>query len=233
MQALSDTRLVALWERGQRRSTVIRGLLLAVESEEIGERDPAQLSIGERDAAILRLHARRFGPRLQGYTDCPSCGERLEFDFDCAKLLQELSSPQGSEFTAGDLRFRLPNSSDLIAIANTNNVVAAERSLLRRCCLDAADVTEWTDALVAQFEERIGALDPAADIRFGFTCAACTDTWNERFDIVAWCWDEIELRARRLFDEVHELARAYSWSEVQILALGEARRRAYLERCEA
>ena len=44
----------------------------------------------------------------------------------------------------------------------------------------------------------------------------------------AYLWDEIDARARRLLDEVHALARTYCWSEEQILALSETRRRAYL-----
>ena len=40
----------------------------------------------------------------------------------------------------------------------------------------------------------------------------------------------MDVRARRLLDEVHALARSYSWSERQILELSEVRRRAYLER---
>ena len=46
----------------------------------------------------------------------------------------------------------------------------------------------------------------------------------------AFLWDEVDVRARRLLDEVHALAGAYGWSEQRILALSEARRRAYLDR---
>jgi hypothetical protein len=233
MPELSDTRVVALWERGQRLGAIGRALLLAGESGEIGERDPAEASIGERDAAILRLHARSFGAQLSGYTNCPRCGERLEFDFASDALLAGAASPGAREVTMEGLHFRLPDSWDLKAIAGADGIAAAERGLLRRCCLDPAAPLEWSDAFVARLEERIGALDPAADIRFTFACVACAHAWDERFDAAAWCWDRVELRAQRLLDEVHELARAYGWSEARILELGEARRRAYLERCAA
>ena len=183
-----------------------------VESQQDAARDPIELSIGERDAAILRLRAARFGPRLQGYTDCPFCAERLEFDFDCASLLADLHEPQGNEFTAGAFRFRLPNSRDLMAVANTADTVAAAHGLMRRCCLDAPDTIAWTDALLDEIESRIDALDPAADIRFALTCAACAHAWDERLDIAAWCWDEVEAHAQRLLDEVHRLALAL-WLE--------------------
>ncbi len=50
------------------------------------------------------------------------------------------------------------------------------------------------------------------------------------FDVGGFLWEEIDVRARRLLDEVHALARSYCWSERQILELSETRRRAYLER---
>ena len=43
---------------------------------------------------------------------------------------------------------------------------------------------------MAEVETQIAALDAAADIRFGFTCACCAHAWEERLDIAAWCWDE-------------------------------------------
>jgi len=232
MHALSDSRLVALWERGRHCSGVTRALLLASESQELAERDPTEVSIGERDAAILRLRAASFGARLEGYTDCPRCSERLEFDFDCASLVADLHEPRGREFKAGATRFRLPNSGDLIAVAETADIAEATRALLRRCCLDASDTVEWTDALLADIEGRIDALDPGADIRFALTCAACAHAWDARLEIAAWCWDEVEARAQLVLDEVHRLALAYGWSEDQILALGAERRSAYLERCQ-
>ena len=43
----------------------------------------------------------------------------------------------------------------------------------------------------------------------------------------------MEGRAKRLLMDVHLLARAYGWSEAEVLALSPARRRFYLEMVEA
>ena len=52
-------------------------------------------------------------------------------------------------------------------------------------------------------------------------------------DVPGLVWDEVDAVARRLVDEVHALASAYGWAERDILAMGAARRAAYLARVGA
>jgi hypothetical protein len=49
------------------------------------------------------------------------------------------------------------------------------------------------------------------------------------FDAGSFFWSELGAWARRLLHEIHSLARAYGWSESEILTLSPARRQAYLE----
>ena len=72
--------------------------------------------------------------------------------------------------------------------------------------------------------------DPCLDLALDLVCPGCDHAWSAAFDVGGFLWEEIDVRARRLLDEVHALARSYSWSERQILELSETRRRAYLER---
>jgi hypothetical protein len=231
MRGLSDSDLLAVWERGRRTGAVGRALLIAGCAARPG--DPADWPIGARDTAIRDVYAATFGSRLEGVTDCPACGERLEFEFDCGSLPSGSSLPQAAEFTAGGARFRVPTSRDLVAVAGEADVDAAADALLRRCCVDDASALVCTDALLEEADARIAAVDEASDVRFALACASCGHAWSERFDVAAWCWDEVDFAARRLLVEVHRLACAYGWSEAEILALGPARRRAYLELLEA
>jgi hypothetical protein len=231
MRSLSDSDLLAVWERGQRASAVGRALLLAACASSAG--DPADWPIGVRDRAIRDVHEATFGARLDGVARCPACGERLEFQFDCGSLPAAPEMPERTEFTAEGSRFRLPTSRDLVAVAFEADEESAARALLRRCCVDDAGAPPCTDALVAEVEARIAALDEAADVRFALGCASCGHAWDERFDIAAWCWDEVDFAARRLLVDVHRLASAYGWSEAEILALGAARRRAYIDLIES
>jgi hypothetical protein len=42
-------------------------------------------------------------------------------------------------------------------------------------------------------------------------------------------WSKVNLQAHRLLQDVHLLARAYGWTESDVLRLGPGRRQAYLE----
>ena len=64
-------------------------------------------------------------------------------------------------------------------------------------------------------------------------CPTCGAVSQPVLDPAALVWREFAALARRLEDEVHVLARAYGWSEPEILALSEQRRRRYVERVNA
>jgi hypothetical protein len=71
--------------------------------------------------------------------------------------------------------------------------------------------------------------DPLAEIVFSLTCPACSTTFDADLDIAGFVWNELRGRARRLLHEVAVLARAFGWTERQVLALPERRRAAYLD----
>ncbi len=71
-------------------------------------------------------------------------------------------------------------------------------------------------------------LDPAAEIWLEATCPACGSASTVLLDPAAIVVEEVDRHARRILREVDQLARAYGWREPDVLALGPARRRAYL-----
>lgn len=75
--------------------------------------------------------------------------------------------------------------------------------------------------------------DPLADIQLALTCASCGESFSSPFDIVSYLWTEIEVWALRILSDVDTLARAYAWSERDILNLSPLRRQFYLERVGA
>jgi hypothetical protein len=234
MNALADDALLGIWERGAAASPVERALLLlGAASPEHSLAHCAAIPIGARDAAILQLRSATFGGRLAGRADCPRCREEHEFDLDIAELLAGAPGTESEIVLDNGLRFRLPNSGDLAAIAHHNDAEAAVRDLLQRCCINAPAAPDWPPSLLEAVEARIAALQGAADIEVRFDCIACGKAWTDRLDVVGYVWEEITERARQLFDEVHGLAAHYGWSEQQILSMSGARRDAYLQRCLA
>jgi hypothetical protein len=82
--ALTEAALLPLWEEGERAGELGReALLLAAAAPELGDDDPAKLTFGQRNAALLALYARAFGERLDGFVCCPACGEACSEEGTC------------------------------------------------------------------------------------------------------------------------------------------------------
>lgn len=81
--------------------------------------------------------------------------------------------------------------------------------------------------------EQMAAADPLAEILLHFDCPACSASFEEGLDLSSFLWAEIERQALRLLRDVHTLAAAYGWSELEILALTPVRRAAYIEMVQA
>ena len=215
-------------------------MLLAAACPESRPEDMAGLSIGRRDARLLSLRERLFGPHLASIGVCPACGEQLELGFEVTDILIETEEEPPSRLTLEmdgyEILFRLPDTSDLAALEMTGASRQAIRSLMLNRCLSEAryngkeqKVEELPTAIVDEVTERMSVADPQADVKLSLDCPSCGNRWLAPFDILSFLWSEIETWARRLLREVHLLARAYGWSEADILAMSALRRQTYLE----
>ncbi len=238
MRPLSANDLLEVWEVGQDRHPLDRALtLLGAACPELATDELAGLSVGARDARLLTLREHTFGPRLAGFVECPRCSEGLEFEAAVADL-RAAPAPGGEswELAVGDLslRFRLPDSRDLGAAATCPDPAAARRLLVRRCVLHASRCGEpvagddLPNEAVASLARRMLEQDPQAETVLEFSCPVCEHDWQALFDIVAFFWSELAARADHLLGEVHALALAYGWREVDILGMSPHRRRYYL-----
>jgi hypothetical protein len=240
MRRTPPARLLDLWERASRCRPHARALQLlawALPDHELDEL--AAFDLGLRDWHLLRLRRALFGSRLAGYTDCPRCGERLEVELDAHALLGDAPPAQASEYVCTDgRRFRLPNSGDLIAIEDIDDVETAAHELCARCAVVDDAAASYTTVRAAMLdaatlhdiENGLTVLATERALRLELACAVCDETWLFDFDPAAFVWEEIEARATGLLDDVHALACAYGWSEREILTLSDTRRAAYLSR---
>jgi hypothetical protein len=212
----------------------------------------ASLSLGQRDGLLLALQASLFGSQITGLATCPHCGDRLELTFAVADLQMETRSDMPLEtaavgvkaFEAYTVEFRLPNSLDLLAVADQSNadsinadqpnIDQIRQQLLDRCLLvqqgdrsmSVGDLpASVLEAVVAEMEQA----DPQANVQLALACPACGYEWQTLFDILSFLWSKLHVWARRTLQEVHRLAAAYGWRESEILALSAKRRQLYLE----
>src|SRR5579885_3691012 len=87
MRDLSAADLLRAWEQGTGRDADERALILLAAALPGATPDAlARLPIGRRDAALLALRERVFGPRLVARAACPACGEHLEMDFSVGDI---------------------------------------------------------------------------------------------------------------------------------------------------
>jgi hypothetical protein len=246
MRAITAADLLNAWEDGRSGTSSRRSLLLlAAMYPDAPHETLASLSIGRRDAELLRLREALWGPRMAAIASCPECRERLELTLDVRDLLAmadwsaagETPLAEGISLTLGDcsVAFRMPTTEDVIAAEGVEDVDAARVLILERCLLSAEQAGAQVSALqlpaevVRGIAESMAQADPLADIQLRIDCPSCKHQWRAAFDIVSFLWTELEAWAGRMLSEVHTLARAYGWREPEILALSATRRQFYLE----
>jgi hypothetical protein len=237
--------LLEAWERGRDASPGEQGLLLlSVAHPEQPAAALAGWTVGRRDAALLLLRERVFGPRLAALADCPQCNEPLEMELDVSAIL--VSAPEATndrfalEWGGYRVAYRLPTAGDLAALDSQTSArdggQARARWLIERCIVQveggqgAGLPAAVLDVLEAAMAEAVVSADPQAEVELALTCPACGTQWQAPFDIVSFLWQELDAWADRLLGEVHVLASHYGWSEREILALSPWRRQRYLDR---
>jgi hypothetical protein len=240
MYSLSASELLGVWERGLAKQPTERALaLLSATSPDTAPDALARMSIGRRDALLLRLRERTFGPQLASTASCPRCGERLELNFTTREIaVDAVGDDEENQFSLEalgyEVEFRLPSSLDLAAVSAGADLDDAQRLLLSRCVVNArrgADELSVDDLPSEVLETVAGEMarrDPQADVQLALDCPQCSHAWQLSFDIVSFFWSEIDAWAQRVLREVHALASAYGWREDEILALSAWRRQVYL-----
>lgn len=231
--------LLNIWELGTVQHPLDRALtILKLAFPEQSRQELANLSIGQRDAHLLSIREQFFGSQLNGYVECPNCSERLEFSL----LTQEIRTETLSDASELSRRidelifnFRLPNSLDLVTVANCDYLQKARLSLVKNCLIAAKQgekvlsVEELSEVEIEKFATILAESDPQAEILLNFNCPNCGHEWQEILEIISFFWQEICVKVKRILQDVHTLALAYGWSESDILALSPTRRKLYLE----
>lgn len=215
-----------------------------------GRQSVRDLSVGDREALLLHVRRLTFGAQMECVLPCPACNERMDFQLHVDQLLAPAtagSPPHYWEETVVArgvrlrVRFRIPTGADVEeALGRADRppresvqaVLARSVEWVRREGEPGNDsalaIEDWPAELMAQISERMAELDPQAEIRLQLTCPACQHSFTTAFDTGDYFLRELAARERRRYQEVHQLALAYHWSEADILNLSPRKRRLYL-----
>jgi hypothetical protein len=194
-------------------------------------------TLGTRNLRLIELHERLFGTRMEAVITCVECGTDVELEVPMASIrtlppatVREISI----SYAGAPLRYRLPVMADLEAVAAEGLPESAMRRLLERCRYDSVPESLQPDeAALAVVAEAFDTLDPAAALSLESRCPGCGAIQQARLDLAGFLLRDMEHAISALTREVDHLARAYGWSEAEILRLPQTRRRRYIERSAA
>ena len=219
-----DAAVLDVWERSSALERPWRELALLELTGDEPVEAAARLPLGERDRRLLALRTSLFGRWIECETRCGACDERLELELDGEGLATTpvASSHDGHVRDVGGA-IRPPDSTDIAAALGADDPAAV---ILERC-MDPPPAS-MSPELREAATRRMADLDPAAELWLEATCPACGSASTVLLDPAAIVVEEVDRHARRVLREVDQLARAYGWREPDVLALGPARRRAYL-----
>jgi hypothetical protein len=240
MNASSSAHLLEGWERALAQPAALRALtLLSVANNQEPIDVLMRLSIGQRDARLLRLREQTLGTCLNAITKCPACAETLEANFNVADVYVQPTDPTPSALTLEldgyVVAFRPPQAFDLAALEPDADLMENRQRILERCILSARrddteiSAAELPEEIVITIATQMAEADPQADILIGMQCPFCAHHWRAPLDIFSFFWIELSAWAGRLLRDVDALASAYGWREADILALSPTRRQIYLE----
>src|SRR5438128_5040435 len=141
MHTLSAQELLSIWETGSGQHPVDRAMtVLAIACPKLSPAALLALSVGQRDAHLLTIREHAYGSQLQCYAECPECKEHLEFVLNVPELQvlhDGVPATQTHQMICDgyELGYRLPNTTDLAAIAHCSSVAIARDILVQRCVL--------------------------------------------------------------------------------------------------
>lgn len=206
------------------------------------------LSMGDREALLLHVRRMTFGDGMDCVLSCPACGSRMDFQLNTEALIvaaaEHARQQHEEEFPVDGLSFQVsfhvPTGGDVQdALGSAGGVPhEAVRSLVTRCVESVHRQSEtreevpaagWPPDLIAQVSARLAELDPQAEIKLQLQCPACTHKFAAFFDTADFFFRELRERERQLYEEVHQLALFYHWSEADILRMTPRRRKLYID----
>jgi hypothetical protein len=193
---------------------------------------------GLRHRRVLELRRELAGPRWPCVTTCPACAALLDVELDVDEVLAACGAGARRQVTVAwggeTLTLRVPSWDELLARARTAvGIDCAVDELIAACLLEGRVATPIPPPLREAVEAAFEAADPLGVIALELRCPACGADATPVVDLTALWADELDGYAAGLVADVDALARAYGWSEREILALPASRRRAYLARIGA
>ncbi|MDH5543405.1 MAG: phage baseplate protein [Nitrospinota bacterium] len=238
MRSLNTFDVIGTWERGEGRYVTDTALSLLMPAfPEKSLSDLADLTVGQRDAALFELFEKTFGKKIPGFAKCPKCDEHLEFDMSTVDFRTTITPDLDRKFSSGnfEITFRPITGRDLLETQNLEEISDARMYLIEKAVVNATrdgipvPACDLPQEVVQILSTKLSQSDPLSEIMLDLHCPLCGESWESLLDIVIFFFLEITAETKRLLNEVHILAEAYGWREDEILSLSPERRSFYMD----
>ncbi len=229
---LTEANVLDVWESGLAGPPAARSLLLASLAAPSGH-SVADLPLSALNSLLLELRRGAFGDALPCTADCPECGESLDVTVTAGELLPcggggAVAATATVTSYGRTVTYRALTGRDVRAVDPA--APGARQALLRRCVLRVdPPADDLPDEVLEDVARLLADLDPGADAVLPLNCPQCDHSWDAALDLAEHLWTDVSGYVRRLLHEVHALARAYGWTEADVLAISPTRRQFYLE----
>jgi hypothetical protein len=181
--------------------------------------------IVSRLQALLNIALASSLEALEVTEPCRHCQRVVSLELPLVDFLQATSTgPIRCKTPAGDvLALRLPTGADQRRWLEQGEKGAGDMAfdLLE-------DTAPHSEDLLAAIEAALVDADPLTALNLQSDCPYCETEMRIPFDLEAELLRQFRVRQTQRLGDVHRLARAYHWSEDDILGLPEFRRQFYL-----
>ncbi len=238
MRTPTPGQLLDAWDTAVPLRCVDRCEVLLAAARDDEEPDRSEDTVGERDRRLVELRQRLFGRTIHAVESCTACGLAHDLELSTATLLATPRAREPEVVRAGDVTVTCrPLRPDDVAAAGAaaTTLQQARTLLLSRAVVSVhrdgqpLTVGELPEEAVEAVAAALAEADPLAGVNLPLTCEDCGHAWTATLDIADYLWREVDSWATRTLREVAVLARAYGWTERDVLALPPQRRRRYLE----
>lgn len=220
------------------RPELVTRVLAACRADDASGDDAWDLTLGGRIGGLAAVLA-RSGEPLRPQLRCPEpgCGEAFEVELPLERLVAMAEEAERERAVVvplarrPTLRLRRPTGRDQLrwSARRFASTAEAERALLGSLVVEPADGPgPLTDAELSAVSAAMEEADPLPSFRVASACPACAAQGEHALDLEGLLLALLARRQRALIHDVHRLAAEFGWSEADVLAIPEWRRRAYL-----
>jgi hypothetical protein len=197
---------------------------------------PPPSGLGARNKELLGIRNRHFNQAWPLKSSCPACAVDCEFEADSRMLAQQLDQLEAAadqiDWCGRKVAARAPDLDDLKVISVQPDIRSAALTLAARCLSPDFDLSEADETTLENIGLQLEKLDPSAAVSFALHCPACAHEWSAFVDVGDAIWTELQAAAERSLFEIDSLARAYGWTEDDVMRTSPMRRAAYLQLVE-